>query len=464
MERATRSVAPTVEGGLRRRHRSAGRSGRRIAGYGELTLLAALFLIALLIRVSYTVIAIDLGSSPVTGDGPDYDNIAYHILQGQGFVEKWSDETLEPYRGDPELYATLAGRIDQPPIYSFRPPGYPLFLGATYAVFGRDFAAARILQMVLDSISVALVALLGFRWHSRRVGLLAGLLAAVNPLLIYYSRMLTAESASAFILLVLALLLTSFERSRRLPAVFGAGIAMGMLLMVKSAFLLCAPAVAAMLAWRHRGQPRHAATAVLLLTLGSLLVAGPWFVRNEGIHGRYVISTQGGSAFSQRNNEVLANTPACYGAWCPETIAGMIPDSASEEERDRLAWQIGLAFVREHPASFAKLSAYRLLRAFNPIPLGLLRGDPMSEEYAVKILGYAWVFPCFVFGFLLGWRRVPLARDVSLALFGGIVCMLALASSGQRFIVPGIPLLLTWAAFGLALLPGFVKGAVRPSG
>jgi hypothetical protein len=142
----------------------------------------------------------------------------------------------------------------------------------------------------------------------------------------------------------------------------------------------------------------------------------------------------------------------------------MIPDSASEEERDRLAWQIGLAFVREHPASFAKLSAYRLLRAFNPIPLGLLRGDPMSEEYAVKILGYAWVFPCFVFGFLLGWRRVPLARDVSLALFGGIVCMLALASSGQRFIVPGLPLLLTWAAFGLALLPRFVKGAVRPSG
>ena len=457
MERARRGPTPTSRTRARL-HRSSKEPGNsRRAGRSELSLLLVLFAFALITRVIYTSFAIDFGSPPIAGDGPDYDNIAYHLTQGEGFVEVWSDETLAPYRGDPELYAILVDRVGQPPLLGFRPPGYPLFIAAIYSVFGRDFAAVRLVQIIVDSASVVLLALLGFRWHSRRIGWIAGVLAAVNPLLIYYSRMLTAESTSTFMLLVLALLVSSFERSRRLGLVFAAGIALGALLMLKSAFVLCAPALAAILAWRHIKEPRFAAIAVLLLTLGSLVLAGPWIVRNEGIYGRYTISSQGGLAFSQRNNEVIANTPSCYGSWCPESVAEMIPASASENEKDELGWEIGLSFVKDHPASFAKLSAYRVLRAFNPIPLGLLAGDRFSEEYAAKILGYAWIFPFFVVGFLLGWRTMPVARDITIALIGGMVCMLALASSGPRFIVPGIPLLLIWAALSLSKLPGAIQ-------
>jgi 4-amino-4-deoxy-L-arabinose transferase-like glycosyltransferase len=419
-----------------------------------------LFIFALITRVIYTSIAIDFGDPPIAGDGPDYDNIAYHLTQGQGFVEIWTEDTLAPYPSDSALYAILVDRIGQPPIFGHRPPGYPLFLAGIYSVFGRDFAAVRLMQIIVDSASVVLLTLLGFRWHSRRIGWIAGVLAAVNPLLIYYARMLTAESASIFMLLVLALLVSSFERSRRPSGILAAGIALGALLMLKSAFVLCAPALAAILAWRHIKEPRYAAVAVSLLTLGALLVAGPWIVRNEAIFGRYTISSQGGLAFSQRNNEVIARTPYCYGSWCPESVSEMIPASASENEKDRLGWEIGLSFVKDHPASFAKLSAYRVVRAFNPIPLGLLSGDRFSEQYAAKIFGYAWICPFFASGFLLGWRRMPLARDVTIALMGGMVCMLALASSGPRFIVPGIPLLLIWTAFSLSLLPG----AIRKSG
>ena len=460
MERARQEPTPALrsESSL---HRSSTRPGeKRTGGRSEITLLGALFIFALITRVIYTSFAIDLGAPPIAGDNPDYDNIAYHLTQGQGFVEIWSDETLAPYTSDSALYAILADRVGDPPVLGFRPPGYPLFVAGIYSVFGRDFAAVRLVQMTLDSVSVVLLALLGFRWHSRRVGWIAGVLAAINPLLIYYSRMLTAETTSTFMLLVIALLLTSFERSRRTTTIFGAGIALGALLMLKSAFILCAPALAAMLAWRHIREPRHAAIAISLLTLGSLAVAGPWILRNQAVFGRYTISSQGGLAFSHRNNEVLARTPSCYGAWCPETVASMIPASASENEKDALGWEIGLNFVKDHPASFAKLAAYRVVRAFNPIPLGLFSGDRFSEAYAGKIFGYAWISPFFALGLLLGWRRMPLARDVTIALIGGMVCMLALASSGARFIVPGIPLFLIWTAFSLSLLPG----AIRKSG
>ena len=457
MERAKQEPTPDLPG-RSPLHRSSTRPGeKRTAGRSEITLLGALFIFALITRVIYTSFAIDFGDPPVAGDGPDYDNIAYHLTQGRGFVEIWTDDTLAPYTGDSALYAILVDRIGQPPIFGHRPPGYPLFLAGIYSVFGRDFAAVRLVQIIVDSVSVVLLTLLGFRWHSRRIGWIAGVLAAINPLLIYYARMLTAESTSTFMLLVLALLVSSFERSRRPSGILVAGIALGALLMLKSAFVLCAPALAAILAWRHIKEPRYAAVAVSLLTLGALLVAGPWIVRNEAIFGRYTISSQGGLAFSQRNNEVIARTPYCYGSWCPESVAEMIPASASENEKDRLGWEIGLSFVKDHPASFAKLSAYRVARAFNPIPLGLLSGDRFSEQYAAKIFGYAWIFPFFVSGFLLGWRRMPLGRDVTIALMGGMVCMLALASSGPRFIVPGIPLLLIWTAFSLSLLPGAIR-------
>lgn len=433
----------------------------RVAGHALAPLLVVLFGLALFLRIAYTAAVIDFADSPVTGDGPDYDNIATHLIAGDGFVQEWSEQDLLPYEDDPDLHAILAGRLDHAPLYSVRPPGYPLFLAGIYAVSGRDFGAARLVQIIFDSLSVVLVALLGLRWHSRRAGLIAGFMAAFNPLLIYYSRMLTAETISTLLVLVIALLVTSYERTSRPRTIFAGGIALGMLLMLKSAFLLFAPALAAMLAWRHLRTPRRALAAVILLTLGSVAVVGPWILRNETIHGSYLISTQGGSAFAQRNNEVLADTPSCYGSWCPQTIAGAIPDSASEKEKDFLAWQIGFDFVRHHPADFAKLAFYRVLRAFNPVPVGLLRGDSFSEHYAGKVFGYAWVFPCFVLGFLLAWRRAPLARDFSLAFLGGMTCMLILASSGHRFILPGIPLMLIYAGVTVSALAEFYKGGLR---
>src|SRR5215212_4799946 len=61
----------------------------------------------------------------------------------------------------------------------YQAPLYPYFLGAVYAIFGRDLLVVRIIQALIGSASCVLLGLAAARLVSKRVGLIAGLSLAL---------------------------------------------------------------------------------------------------------------------------------------------------------------------------------------------------------------------------------------------------------------------------------------------
>jgi tetratricopeptide (TPR) repeat protein len=73
----------------------------------------------------------------------------------------------------------------------YQPPGYPLLLGAVYALTGGSWVAPRVLQAALGAATVALVFLIAARLRGRRAGFFAaGLLALYGPALYFEGELL----------------------------------------------------------------------------------------------------------------------------------------------------------------------------------------------------------------------------------------------------------------------------------
>ena len=106
--------------------------------------------------------------------------LRFYLLDGQSF---WADE------GNSVVLAQKsADDIIQSAAADIHPPAYYLLLKAWGGVFGLDENGARSLSAVLGIFTVWGVYLVGAALKNRRTGLLAALLAAINPFLIYYSQ------------------------------------------------------------------------------------------------------------------------------------------------------------------------------------------------------------------------------------------------------------------------------------
>src|SRR5690349_998328 len=152
-------------------------------------------------------------------DGRFYSQIARNLLDHRGY----SGETEEPFV----------------PTY-VRVPGYPMFLAGVYSIFGRDNdKAVRIIQVLLDSATCWLVALLALAWvppdssreKRRRVMLIALALAAICPFnAIYVSTILTETWATLLVVALMLLCTTALKGSTKAKPLiwFSGGVIGGM--------------------------------------------------------------------------------------------------------------------------------------------------------------------------------------------------------------------------------------------
>src|ERR1700730_11751522 len=58
----------------------------------------------------------------------------------------------------------------------YQAPLYPYFLGALYAIAGRNLLIVRVVQLIVGSAACVFLALAGWHFFSKRIGVLAGLL------------------------------------------------------------------------------------------------------------------------------------------------------------------------------------------------------------------------------------------------------------------------------------------------
>jgi len=239
------------------------RSGTRIA--------AAILFAALAIRI---VFVLATPHYTLVHDALDYQNHAVSIAGGHGFALSYGRPT------------------------AFRPPAYPIFLAAVYAITGPDVQWGRIANAFVGTGIVALIGLIAFQLWGRRVALIALALGAV-----YIPLILVGQSIMSEPLFVLCLLgaIACVLKSTRWPWVVAAGVLMGLAILGRAnAIILLLPLAAAV--WRGWRAP-------LVLCVAAALTVAPWTIRNyDTFHAFVPVSTQFGSALAGTyNSEAMAD-------------------------------------------------------------------------------------------------------------------------------------------------------------
>ena len=238
---------------------------------------------------------------------------------------------------------------------AFRPPLYPLLLGALYAVTGVRLGAAQMLNVVLGTLVAVLAASLAGRLAGRRAGIAAGLLTAGFPTLIANDGPPLSEPLG--LALMLATLVLLLDRRTG-----WAGISTGLLMLTRPSAQLLLVALGAWIAWRlgWREAVRYAVVAVAVVM--------PWIARNWAAVGGPVLVTSNGfnlAATYSREALVVGDLvdPVFDAPFAPLRVG-----VADEATLDAAFRDYALASLRERPLGVIQVTARNALRLFEIKP------------------------------------------------------------------------------------------------
>jgi 4-amino-4-deoxy-L-arabinose transferase-like glycosyltransferase len=243
--------------------------------------------------------------------------------------------------------------------YIVRTPLYPLVLAGLMRLLGTAFLPVLAVQALVRGLLVGIIAFMGARYASTAVGLIAGILLAFHPLLIWvYTRFLN-ETVYLPLFALSIFLIERALRSRRLSEMALAGLACGAASLARATSFYLTILFGVWLLVRRsstgRLSRRNALEAAVLVAM-LLAAVAPWAARNAAVH----------HAFMPLGNE------ASYNLWF--IVSGVRLSEATAQwaswggqaERQREALRRWWAYVRDNPGFHIKRFAGRLPRIFDP--------------------------------------------------------------------------------------------------
>jgi Dolichyl-phosphate-mannose-protein mannosyltransferase len=314
-------------------------------------------------------------------DPDSYREIARNLAHGRGFG-------FDP------------GQLNGSPT-AYRPPLYPLLLAAI-TLGSSDHPemfqwGLGCVQLALGVATVWLTILLGGRLRLGRWSLAAGLLVAIDPLLVYNTSLVMTETTATFLVV---LLLWTASRGTTSGARLLSGALFGLCTLCRPTFwafgLLCA-AGWVIQTWR---QPPPAPGTLparrnwvhgLLLCAGAIFCVSPWVVRNMVAMGRPLLTTtHGGYTLLLAHNPVYTRE-VVDGPWgallegeaavrwfewlefelrCQNPrLVGIEPSPAVEIARDRWMTRAAWQYIRDEPGTALHAGLTLLGRFWNIVPM-----------------------------------------------------------------------------------------------
>ncbi len=338
----------------------------------------------------------------------------------------------------------------------FRAPLYPYFLSSIYGITGPDPGVARLVQLLLGGITVALLMVLALRIFDRTTSILTGLLAATYWISIYFEGELLISSIlpllGAILLLGLSRVWTVTVSGGRGAA--AAGLLLGLFAAARPNILLFLPVATLFLARRRLRNG-------ILFGAVSLCIVGGLTVRNHLVSGEWtLIASQGGLNFYLGNHPESDGRHAVFPglvSWRNDDIerltAARIGHMPKQAELSRYWMNEAIKLVRENPGTFVS----GLLRKAAFLAGGYEIGNNRDiESYrdenrllAFPSPGWSVLIPLALAGSILARRRnrTPWLLE-SYAVVYGISIILFFVCG--RFRVPILPALFPLAAAGLA--------------
>jgi hypothetical protein len=175
-----------------------------------------------------------------------------------------------------------------------RVPAYPVFLALLSLGLPASVTFLRVGQAAVAALGSVLVFGLADRMFGRRAAIAAGLVYALDPLLVIASGLLYPETVAA--LLLPPLVFTALDASERdtLARSAVAGALLGILALLRPVALALPPVLAGWIALTVPARPARRMAHLGALGLAFLLVLTPWIARNYRIHGQLVpVATAG---------------------------------------------------------------------------------------------------------------------------------------------------------------------------
>jgi len=233
--------------------------------------LASVFVLALLVRLVNLALLTGHDAFFAEEDAAGYWALGAALAQRQSF------------------WPTLLCSTDRMPLY-------PLLLGAVRAIVGDAPRLVALLQAVIDAGTCTLIAALG-ALLSARIGLIAGILAALSVTLVVMSTQVLTETLFLFFFTLMLIAAARFLLRPAYGSGLFAGLAGGLALVTRPAvapLLAAAVPVVFAVAMVHRRGLAYALTAALVFALAAAAPIAPVLARNAVLYGSPGITSQGG--------------------------------------------------------------------------------------------------------------------------------------------------------------------------
>ncbi len=348
-------------------------------------------------------------------DGVLYDEIASNFMAGKGFV---FSET----------------------IYCRRMPLYPLFLAAVYSFSSHSVVCVRFVQAVMGALSCGMICLIGTKLFERKVGLLAGLIAAVDYSLLQLSAYVVSETLYICLLLSVIYFMCRYAETNSLLNVASLGLSVGLTVLCRETASLLAPVF---LIWMWMRMPlsiKKKMIHTVIFSFTCLLLIVPWAARNYSIYKKFIPLTLGfGAVFYVSNNEAASYGGGEDALWPDLSKFHDLP-SMYTPESDAYFREKALKFISENPGKTARLFVKKIVNMWRPYYA--------SSRKISKLVMFFSYLPEMVFGFwglILARRRKETAFLVMV--LGVSFILHCITAGGIRYRYPLMPIFIIYAAF-----------------
>jgi 4-amino-4-deoxy-L-arabinose transferase-like glycosyltransferase len=199
---------------------------------------------------------------------------------------------------DEAIYVDTARRLSQGGDFGAdysQVPGYPVFLMLVSLGNLGSPGLLRLAQAVVVSMGAIPVFWLADCTFGRLTAIAAGLVYALDPLLVISSGLLYPEAISALVLPLAVLTIWQGAMADKLPKSALAGGLLGLLALLRPVALILPVVVAVWIALGTTLLPRRRLVHVAAFALAFLLVLSPWTVRNYRVHRQLVPVATAGS-------------------------------------------------------------------------------------------------------------------------------------------------------------------------
>jgi len=367
---------------------------------------------------------------PLTHDEHEYLALAKNLTLGKGFTY----DTTEPPRGTAQQFG--------------RAPVYPLFLaliGAGRGEFQATPTRVKLAQSIVGAVGVWLIGLIASRSAGPRAGVAAAAIAAVYPPLVWICSYVFSEALySTLALAAVVLLNRSLDRADvagSTAIAIGAGLVVGVAILVRPAMLLFLP-VAALWLIAQRRTP----LAVTVL-VAAVLVVAPWTIRNARVYHRFVLVASEGGVTFWTGNHPLARGEGDLAANPDLKVADLAfraehPDLTAEQ-LEPLYYRDAFRFIANDPLRWVGLLLKKTFYTIVPAGPSYALHSPLYRF--VSFASYLLLLPVGVLGAVLWWRR-PHRPEALLPLAASAVIVCLVFFPQERFRIPVLdPALIVWA-------------------